>query len=136
MSLTTDGLAVGSALAVVIGSAIQARQAYTDLNEAIRLCGMKSAPGRRGKILNAEVSGMISISGSRCPQKDSNLRTWLRRPVLYPLSYGGQATEQGYQSVAAVVTRAGHDHRPLRQDPAKPGSLTECDARIGAGACR
>ena len=24
-----------------------------------------------------------------CPQKDSNLRTWLRRPVLYPLSYGG-----------------------------------------------
>src|SRR6201997_2874116 len=41
-----------------------------------------------------------------CPQKDSNLRTWLRRPVLYPLSYGGQATEKGYQSAAAVVTRA------------------------------
>jgi CheY-like chemotaxis protein len=26
--------------------------------------------------------------------------------VLYPLSYGGQATEQGYQCVTAVVTRA------------------------------
>ncbi len=24
-----------------------------------------------------------------CPQEDSNLRTRLRRPVLYPLSYGG-----------------------------------------------
>jgi hypothetical protein len=24
-----------------------------------------------------------------CPRQDSNLRTWLRRPVLYPLSYGG-----------------------------------------------
>ncbi len=24
------------------------------------------------------------------PQQDSNLRTRLRRPVLYPLSYGGQ----------------------------------------------
>src|SRR5690606_2673956 len=23
------------------------------------------------------------------PRQDSNLRTWLRRPVLYPLSYGG-----------------------------------------------
>ena len=23
------------------------------------------------------------------PRQDSNLRSWLRRPVLYPLSYGG-----------------------------------------------
>ena len=35
----------------------------------------------------------------RCPQKDSNLRTRLRRPVLYPLSYGGSVvTLKGYQS--------------------------------------
>ena len=27
---------------------------------------------------------------SWCPQGDSNARTRLRRPVLYPLSYGGQ----------------------------------------------
>ena len=40
-----------------------------------------------------------------CPQKDSNLRTWLRRPVLYPLSYGGSLTEKGYQSTAVGVTR-------------------------------
>lgn len=25
----------------------------------------------------------------RCPRQDSNLRTRLRRPLLYPLSYGG-----------------------------------------------
>jgi hypothetical protein len=33
MSLTTDGLALGSAVAVAVGSAVQARQAYNDLNE-------------------------------------------------------------------------------------------------------
>jgi hypothetical protein len=27
---------------------------------------------------------------SRCPRRDSNPRTRLRRPVLYPLSYGGR----------------------------------------------
>ena len=24
-----------------------------------------------------------------CPRQDSNLRTWFRKPLLYPLSYGG-----------------------------------------------
>jgi hypothetical protein len=33
MSLTTDGLALGAAAAVAFGSAVQASQAYTDLNE-------------------------------------------------------------------------------------------------------
>ena len=32
-----------------------------------------------------------------CPRQDSNLRTRLRRAVLYPLSYGGSATAKGYQ---------------------------------------
>ncbi len=27
--------------------------------------------------------------GAAYPRWDSNPRTWLRRPVLYPLSYGG-----------------------------------------------
>ena len=27
------------------------------------------------------------------PQQDSNLRFWLRRPTLYPLSYGGGTSE-------------------------------------------
>ena len=26
----------------------------------------------------------------QCPRQDSNLRTRLRRPALYPLSYGGK----------------------------------------------
>jgi hypothetical protein len=29
------------------------------------------------------------LPGNRCPRQDSNLRTRFRRPVLYPLSYGG-----------------------------------------------
>jgi len=33
MSLTTDGLALGAAFAIAVGSAVQARQAYTELNE-------------------------------------------------------------------------------------------------------
>jgi hypothetical protein len=28
------------------------------------------------------------------PQQDSNLRTRLRRPLLYPLSYGGSVTDK------------------------------------------
>ena len=35
---------------------------------------------------------MTSSTGER-PRQDSNLRTWLRRPLLYPLSYeGGELT--------------------------------------------
>jgi hypothetical protein len=34
------------------------------------------------------------------------LRTRLRRPMLYPLSYGGPVTEKCYQPGAALVTRA------------------------------
>ena len=47
------------------------------------------------------------------PQQDSNLRTRLRRPLLYPLSYGGRrmdaraerrptGPEQGYQPEASI----------------------------------
>ncbi len=25
-----------------------------------------------------------------CPRQESNLRTWIRNPMLYPLSYGGE----------------------------------------------
>ncbi len=31
------------------------------------------------------------------PRQDSNLRTRLRRPMLYPLSYGGSGREKDYQ---------------------------------------
>ena len=40
-----------------------------------------------------EVSVAVMTSGtlkpSWCPRQESNLRTWLRRPMLYPLSYEG-----------------------------------------------
>ena len=29
------------------------------------------------------------VPGKEYPRRDSNPRLWLRRPVLYPLSYGG-----------------------------------------------
>lgn len=32
---------------------------------------------------------MITLFRLLCPRQDSNLRTRLRRPLLYPLSYGG-----------------------------------------------
>jgi hypothetical protein len=25
----------------------------------------------------------------KCPRHESNVRTWFRKPLLYPLSYGG-----------------------------------------------
>jgi hypothetical protein len=31
------------------------------------------------------------FTSSKCPRQESNLRTWLRRPMLYPLSYEGGA---------------------------------------------
>jgi hypothetical protein len=30
---------------------------------------------------------------AECPRQESNLRTWLRRPMLYPLSYGGNVLQ-------------------------------------------
>lgn len=32
---------------------------------------------------------VTQLVGQWYPRQDSNLRSWLRRPVLYPLSYGG-----------------------------------------------
>lgn len=46
------------------------------------------------------------IVARRCPRQDSNLRTRLRRAVLYPLSYGGSAVGRGrtYQPRRGVPT--------------------------------
>ena len=54
------------------------------------------------------------------PSKDSNLRTRLRRPVLYPLSYGGSLTQKCYQSGAALVTRARDTRSVTRAGHARP----------------
>ncbi len=38
-------------------------------------------------------TGVVSpLSCIECPRQDSNLRSRLRRAVLYPLSYGGALT--------------------------------------------
>ena len=43
--------------------------------------------------------------GQWYPRQDSNLRTWFRKPLLYPLSYGGAGGV--YRDVRAVMlTRA------------------------------
>jgi hypothetical protein len=41
-----------------------------------------------------------------CPRQDSNLRTPLRRRVLYPLSYGGSGRRTQYQPVAEAPEEA------------------------------
>jgi hypothetical protein len=51
-----------------------------------------------GDLANGQVSGHMGYCDGR-PQQDSNLRTRLRRPLLYPLSYGGWRTS-GRQGVA------------------------------------
>ena len=38
--------------------------------------------------------GLNDAGQGKRPQQDSNLRTRLRRPMLYPLSYGGSLTEK------------------------------------------
>jgi hypothetical protein len=40
-----------------------------------------------------------------CPRQDSNLRTRLRRAVLYPLSYGGSRQRRDYQPDAGRWAR-------------------------------
>jgi CheY-like chemotaxis protein len=45
-------------------------------------------------------------SGS-CPRQDSNLRTRLRRPALYPLSYGGSPAESS-NALTSQSERVGH----------------------------
>ena len=41
-----------------------------------------------------------------CPRRDSNPRTWLRRPVLYPLSYGGLGRQH---STGPSTVQISHD---------------------------
>ena len=64
-------------------------------------------PGnRRSQPYRCAYEGSIVMTGQKacfgwsvtkirmCPQQDSNLRTRLRRAVLYPLSYGGSADKE------------------------------------------
>jgi site-specific DNA recombinase len=61
--------------------------------------GTSNAPngqhaGESGPAARQSVDGGLFPSASR-PQQDSNLRTRLRRPLLYPLSYGGSDNARG-----------------------------------------
>ena len=68
-----------------------------------------------------------------CPWRDSNPRTWLRRPVLYPLSYRGLSDRNGQpQSPDASL----HAHWPADANiPARhsrkqlPPALIACPSR-------
>ena len=39
------------------------------------------------------VVNTVQVGRKWYPRRDSNPRSWLRRPVLYPLSYGGTETK-------------------------------------------
>ena len=81
--------------------------------------GCDGMPASGKKQATRCMAALGSPRGER-PQQDSNLRTRLRRPMLYPLSYGGSLTQKCYQPGAALVTyargarvaRAGHGRRP------------------------
>ncbi len=55
------------------------------------------------------------------PQQDSNLRTRLRRPALYPLSYGGRIGNEaeqvrpvlGHLRLRLLVLVADGEHQPI-----------------------
>ncbi len=89
------------------------------------------------------LSGLISVAnGSNCsnkiskyliylrPQQDSNLRTRLRRPLLYPLSYGGwhisrpthhsRRPDQQYQERGSPDTQLICAHQLARADTLAP----------------
>ncbi len=53
------------------------------------ICPNRRAPKMAGQKVHKRWS---KTKIGKCPQQDSNLRTRLRRAVLYPLSYGGSAT--------------------------------------------
>ena len=49
---------------------------------------VRPALGRAGRKHVQVLAGVVTRAPSR-PRQDSNLRTRFRKPMLYPLSYGG-----------------------------------------------
>ena len=76
-----------------------------------------------------------AVACDEYPRRDSNPRSWLRRPVLYPLSYGGDAeTIAGDRS----MDKAGPSSRPLNdEDVRKPGlQSVEVEATVAGSASK
>ena len=61
--------------------------------------------------------------GPEYPRRDSNPRIWLRRPALYPLSYGG-STGKLYQLDGGATRRHETCARPCKTGVAAPTSST------------
>src|SRR5437867_11970676 len=72
------------------------------------------------------------LLSTKRPQQDSNLRSRLRRPMLYPLSYGGYATWERVpvNQPSPDTRRDSARSQPRRRYPHGR------DARIGTGARR
>lgn len=62
-----------------------------------------------------------SYNFGECPREDSNLRSRLRKPMLYPLSYGGQVLESlaldgvGATALCRTCVPSSEPHRRERQ---------------------
>src|SRR5438874_1098908 len=55
-----------------------------------------------------------------CPRQESNLRTRFRKPLLYPLSYGGAADHDSVASVGLI--RRDHPDADRGRRPARAGT--------------
>src|SRR2546423_2550670 len=49
--------------------------------------------------------GPVSTRSAECPRQESNLRTRFRKPLLYPLSYGGSRPEGSAADAAFARVR-------------------------------
>jgi hypothetical protein len=84
-----------------------------------------------------QVTGRVSVGqggfGSWCPRQDSNLRTRLRRAVLYPLSYGGlTAAEKATRSARRIVEGVCSSRSACRADRSAPRTVVRRnDALLG-----
>src|SRR4030095_2432705 len=65
----------------------------------------------------------------QCPRQDSNLRTRLRRPLLYPLSYGGGESHEDTSLAAAAWHRS--DHENWLCGPMVASTLKHVEAYLG-----
>jgi hypothetical protein len=72
--------------------------------------GVSSAVVERDYVLAHIVAQLhlVALEKTKCPRQESNLRTWLRRPMLYPLSY------EGIQGIFACSAHFIEHHKTLR----------------------
>ncbi len=57
----------------------------SSMSESRKYCLMVGEPPRREVLMKSDEPQIFL----KCPRRDSNPGTWLRRPMLYPLSYEG-----------------------------------------------